>query len=179
MTLQAPDFDATKIVQYGYVPQYQDHLRYIGSFWRPGRLVAEDGKTAQIPEAWAAAWKWYYDGMWSDQPFIPNYNVTRSPEFGAGNPFNGGKIAMAATPLWYTCCIGDAGESWDIGALPSYDGKVTPASTPIPSASEGHQEPGRRLRGPDLLHWRRVVELLGVYGGMPGRTSSSLPSSRP
>ena len=29
-----PDFDATQIVQYGYVPQYQDP-RAIGSFWSP------------------------------------------------------------------------------------------------------------------------------------------------
>ncbi len=32
---------------------------------------------------------------------------------------------MVVTHLWYTCCIGDAGETWDLGVLPSYDGKVT------------------------------------------------------
>ena len=32
-------------------------------------------------------------------------------EFGTGNVWSSGKVAMAATHLWYTCCIGDAGES--------------------------------------------------------------------
>ncbi|PKN84407.1 MAG: sugar ABC transporter substrate-binding protein, partial [Chloroflexi bacterium HGW-Chloroflexi-7] len=59
-----PAFDATNIVQYGYVPQYQDS-RAMGSYFGAGSLVAEDGKTAQIPEEWAAAWKWIYDGTWN------------------------------------------------------------------------------------------------------------------
>ena len=165
------EFDPTKIVQYGYVPQYQDP-RAIGSFWQPGRLVAEDGATAQIPETWAAAWKWYYDGMWGDQPFIPNFNVIQSPEFGAGNPFNSGKIAMAATHLWYTCCIGDAGETWDIGALPSYDGKVTAnLNADTFRIWKGTKNPEAAFKVLTYLIGDASLDLLGVYGGMPARTA--------
>lgn len=168
------EFDPTKIVQYGYVPQYQDP-RAIGSFWMPGRLVADDGKTAQIPDAWAAAWKWYYDGMWGKQPFIPNYNVTQSPEFGAGNPFNSGKIAMAATHLWYTCCIGDAGGNWDIGALPGYsgnDGKVTAnLNADTFRIWKGTKNPEAAFKVLTYLIGDASLDLLGVYGGMPARTA--------
>jgi multiple sugar transport system substrate-binding protein len=166
-----PEFDPAQIVQYGYVPQYQDP-RAIGSFWQPGRLVADDGATAQIPEAWAEAWKWYYDGMWGDQPFIPNYNVIQSPEFGAGNPFNSGKVAMAATHLWYTCCIGDAGESWDIGVLPSYDGKVTAnLNADTFRVWKGTKNPEAAFKVLTYLIGDASLELLGVYGGMPARTA--------
>jgi multiple sugar transport system substrate-binding protein len=163
------EFDPTQIVQYGYVPQYQDP-RAIGSFWQPGRLVADDGATAQIPEVWAEAWKWYYDGMWGDAPFVPTGPVIQSPEFGAGNPFNGGKIAMAATHLWYTCCIGDAGESWDIGTLPSYNGTVTAnLNADTFRIWKGTKNPEAAFKVLTYLIGDASLDLLSVYGGMPAR----------
>jgi multiple sugar transport system substrate-binding protein len=163
------EFDPTQIVQYGYVPQYQDP-RAVGSFWQPGRLVADDGATAQIPEVWAEAWKWYYDGMWGDAPFIPTGPVMQSPEFGAGNPFNGGKIAMAATHLWYTCCIGDAGESWDIGTLPSYNGTVTAnLNADTFRVWKGTKNPEAAFKVLTYLIGDASLDLLSVYGGMPAR----------
>jgi multiple sugar transport system substrate-binding protein len=165
------EFDPAQIVQYGYVPQYQDP-RAIGTFFQPGRLVADDGKTAQIPEAWAAAWKWVYDGMWGEQPFIPDYAVTQSPEFGAGNPFNSGKIAMAATHLWYTCCIGNAGETWNLGALPSYEGVVTAnLNADTFRVWKGTKNPDATFKVLTYLIGDASLDLLGIYGGMPARTT--------
>lgn len=165
------EFDPTQIVQYGYVPQYQDP-RAIGTFWQPGRLVADDGTTAQIPEAWAASWKWVYDGMWGEQPFIPDYAVTQSPEFGAGNPFNSGKIAMAATHLWYTCCIGNAGETWNLGALPSYEGVVTAnLNADTFRVWKGTKNPEATFKVLTYLIGEGSLDLLGIYGGMPARTA--------
>ena len=165
------EFDPTQIVQYGYVPQYQDP-RAIGSYWQAGRLVADDGKTAQIPEPWAAAWKWYYDGMWGEQPFAPTYSVTQSPEFGAGNPFNSGKIAMAATHLWYTCCIANAGENWDLAALPAYEGKVTAnLNADTFRIWKGTKNPEAAFKVLTYLIGDASLELLGIYGGMPARQS--------
>ena len=48
----SPDFDPEAIVQWGYEPQYQD-LRAMGSYWGSGKLVADDGTTAQVPDALA------------------------------------------------------------------------------------------------------------------------------
>ena len=54
------------IVQWGFEPQ-RDDLRQTGAYLEGRRrCVGDDGKTAQIPDAWAAAWKWFYDGIWTD-----------------------------------------------------------------------------------------------------------------
>jgi multiple sugar transport system substrate-binding protein len=103
------DFDATQIVQYGYSPVWSGHPNYLGTYWGADALYeGEAGSyTTAIPDNWVASWEWYYDGIWGDQPFIPNGAVSGSPEFGSGNTFGSGKIAMALTNLWYTCCLTD------------------------------------------------------------------------
>jgi multiple sugar transport system substrate-binding protein len=120
-----PDFDPKKIVQYGFEPQ-RDDLRTMGAaFFRAGRFLSGDGRTVQIPDAWAAAWKWVYDGIWKDH-FIETNSVYQSQEFnGGGYTFNSGKVAMQENYLWDVCCVTDAGGNWDLGALPSYNGTVT------------------------------------------------------
>ncbi|MGH2538700.1 MAG: extracellular solute-binding protein [Candidatus Promineifilaceae bacterium] len=119
----SPDFDATKIVQYGYEPTFQD-ARAVGSYFGAGTFVAEDGVSAQVPPAWADAYRWLYSGMWEDH-FIPTAAVIQTDEFGQGNPFNAGRVAMTLTHLWYTCCLADAGGNWDVAAVPSHNGVTT------------------------------------------------------
>jgi multiple sugar transport system substrate-binding protein len=86
-------------------------------------MLAADGKTAKAPDAWVASWKWTYSSIWGDQPFAPNAAVKGSAEWGTGNVFNSGKIAMTDEPAWYTCCMGNV-KTWDAGIMPSYNGKV-------------------------------------------------------
>lgn len=115
-------FDRDNIVQVGYVPQWSG-MWVVGTFWEPG-LVYEGEAGAYkvaIPDAWKDAVKWAFDGIWGDQPFIPNGSLAGSPEFGAGNVFGSGRAAMGQTQLWYTCCMADAGE-WDVASFPSYNG---------------------------------------------------------
>jgi multiple sugar transport system substrate-binding protein len=120
-------FDATKIVQYGFEPQRDDLRQMGGAYFAAGRLVADDGKTAQIPDAWVASWKWVYDGMWKDH-FIMTDQVFRAPAFnGGGTAFNSGKVAMQENFLWDVCCVTEAGGNWDLAALPAYNGKVSAA----------------------------------------------------
>src|SRR5438034_537456 len=78
-----PAFDSKHIVQYGFEPQ-RDDLRTNGAqFFGAGKLLGDDGKTVQIPDAWAAAWKWIYAGTWTDH-FIETNTVYQSPEFNGG-----------------------------------------------------------------------------------------------
>jgi multiple sugar transport system substrate-binding protein len=116
-------FNKEDIKQYGYTWQYETHPSYWGSFWASGSMVAADGKTAQAPDAWVAAWKWTYDAIWGDQPFIANGAVEGSQDYAGGNPFNSNKVAMTDQPFWYTCCMGDV-KTWDAAAMPTYNGKV-------------------------------------------------------
>jgi multiple sugar transport system substrate-binding protein len=116
-------FNKDDVKQYGYTWQYENHPNYWGSFWASGSMVAADGKTAQAPDAWVAAWKWTYDAIWGDQPFMANAAVEGSQDYAGGNPFNSNKVAMTDQPFWYTCCIGDV-KTWDAGIMPTYQGKV-------------------------------------------------------
>jgi len=109
-----PAFDGTKVVQYGFTFQWEDKPSYWGSFMKSGPdetfLVpggAKGSYKARIPDAWKAAWQWYYDGMWGKQPYVPNGAIEGSADFNSGNSFASGKIAIADLPSWYLCCVGD------------------------------------------------------------------------
>jgi multiple sugar transport system substrate-binding protein len=120
-------FSKNNIVQYGFTWQFEMHPNYWGSFWAGGSMVADGGSAgsyqAQAPDAWVAAWKWTYDGIWGTKPFEPSAAVEGSANYGSGNPFNSGRIAMTDQPIWYTCCMGNV-STWDAAAMPTYNGKV-------------------------------------------------------
>ena len=59
------DFDPSQIEQYGYEPTFQD-LRAIGSYYGAGSLVADDQTTAEVPDAWHAAWVDLYEKTFTD-----------------------------------------------------------------------------------------------------------------
>lgn len=161
-----PAFDATKIVQYGYVPQYQD-ARAMGSYFGAGSLVAEDGKTAQIPEEWAAAWKWIYDGTWTTH-FIPNQAVIESPDMGAGDMFGGGRVGMALTHTWYYSEI--TLEKWDMAAVPSYTGKTTANfNADTFRIMKSTKNPEAAFTVLTYLLDDASLKLLSTYGAMPAR----------
>jgi ABC-type glycerol-3-phosphate transport system substrate-binding protein len=119
-------FNANQIVQVGYVPQWQTHPNYLGSYVAGGRdIVAGDSPGSYrnaYPDSWREALRWYYDAMWGDEPFTATGPLQSAPDFGNGNLFNSGKAAMAITPIWYTCCLNefrDAGLRFQIAALPA------------------------------------------------------------
>lgn len=170
----SPNFDPQKIVQFGWMNQWTDP-RGIGTFFGAGSLVADDGKTAQIPENWKAAWKWTYDGWWKDW-FIPN-GPYGGADFlqGPGGPFSSGNMAMIHIHLWYMApwALGNADFDWNIAATPSYKGTIT---------AKMHADTFGILKGcpnPDeafqvltyMLSKEHANELLTIYGGMPARLS--------
>jgi multiple sugar transport system substrate-binding protein len=173
----SPDFDPEAIVQWGYEPQYQD-LRAQGSYWGAGSLVAEDGTTAQIPEQWGDAWKWFYEGVWTDH-FIMNEAQAQDPTIGAtGNPFQSGNVAMGLSHLWYTCCATAADEegnfvddpNWDIAAVPANDGTVTANfNADTFRILEASDNPEAAFEFLTYLLGDASGELLQLYGGLPGR----------
>ncbi len=161
-------FDATQIVQYGYVPQYQDPF-HVGTFWGAGSDIGEENAAA-IPEVWKDAWRWWHDGIWGEAPFIISEPVLQSPDFGAGNPFNSGKVAMAITHMWYTCCVGSAGESWDLAVLPTHNGVVNGrVDADTFRIWKGTKNPEAAFTVLSYLIGEGSLPLLETYGGMPSR----------
>ena len=165
-------FDNTQVAQYGYVPQWQNGRHITGFFG--GQEIFKDGK-AVFPEAAKASWQFYFDGMWGAQPFIPNAAWVTAPENGSGNAFNGGKVAMAITHAWYTCCLADftkAGNEFDFGVLPSYNGtvygRVDADTYRILKSSKNQKEAFEVL---SYLIGPASLDLLTIYGGMPARTA--------
>ena len=172
----SPDFDPTKIEQYGYEPTFQD-LRAIGSYYGAGSLVADDQTTAELPDPWHDAWVDLYEKTHTDH-VIMTEALRDAAEFGNENPFQAGRAAMSLTHLWYQCCaspadadgniIGDP--DWDIAVVPSYNGVYTAnfnADTfRIWKDTEHPQEAFEVLT---YLLGEASQDLLGIYGGMPAR----------
>jgi multiple sugar transport system substrate-binding protein len=162
----SPDFDPSNIVQYGYVPQYQD-ARAMGSYFGAGSLVAADGKTAQVPDAWKAAWKWIYNGEFTDH-FIPDWTTIQSSEWGAGDTFGSGRIGMALTHTWYASEI--SLENWDMAVVPSYNGNTTANfNADTFRILKGSKNPDAAFTVLTYLLGDASLDLLKIYGGMPAR----------
>jgi multiple sugar transport system substrate-binding protein len=162
-------FDPNNIVQYGFEPQ-RDDLRGLGAYWGAGNLTGADGKTVVIPDAWKAAWKFFYDGMWTSH-FIMNGKVYASQEFnGGGYAFFSGRVAMSENFLWTTYGVADAGTDWDLAAIPAYNGKVTsPLNADSFGILKGTKNPDAAFAALTYLTGDASDQLLQAYGGMPAR----------
>ena len=164
-------FDPKSIVQYGFEPQ-RDDIRGLAAYFGAGQLAAADGKTVQIPDAWAYAWKWWYQGMWTDH-FIETGPVYNSTAFnGGGYTFNTGKVAMQENFLWNVCCVTDAGRHWDLGTIPSYNGKVTAAfNADTFRILKSTKHPNEAFEVLQYLLGDASTKLLNAYSGFPARTT--------
>lgn len=167
----SPDFDRENIVQFGYIPQWSEHPRAVGSLFGAFFPVGEDGK-ASIPDSAKAAWKWYYDAQWGDSPFIPTQAAIDS-DLLKGNAFSSGKVAMATTHLWYTCCIDAASvPNWDLAVMPSYEGKVTSKMHGDTFAiMNDSKHPKEAFKVYSYMLGEGSADLYKIYGGLPARTS--------
>ncbi len=164
-------FDPTKIVQYGFEPQ-RDDLRGMGAYFGAGQLLGADGKTVEIPQAWADGWKYVYDAMWNTHTTMPDA-VFRDPEFfGGGYSFFSGHVAMSENFLWTTYRVADAGDDWDLAAIPTWKGTTTsPLNADTFRILKDSRHPKEAFRVLSYLLGEASDELLAVYGGMPARTA--------
>jgi multiple sugar transport system substrate-binding protein len=162
-------FDPKHIVQYGFEPQ-RDDLRGLGAYWGPGNLAGPDGKTVVIPDAWKAAWKFYYDGMWKDH-FIMTLPVWQSAQFGGGEyAFFSGHVAMSENFLWTTYGVAHAGKDWDLAAIPSYNGTTTsPLNADTFGILKSSKNPDAAYAALTYILDESSDTLLKLYGGMPAR----------
>lgn len=168
-----PDFDPKHIVQYGFEPQ-RDDLRGLGSYFGPGSLDSGDGATAAVPPAWAAAWKWVYDGIWTDHFIMTDQTFNSDAIAGGDQAFFSGKVAMSTNFLWITYGLGadygETGGKWDIAAVPAFNGVHTsPLNADTFAILEPSKHPDAAFAALAYLMEDRGDELLTLYGGMPAR----------
>ncbi|MCB0024841.1 MAG: extracellular solute-binding protein [Caldilinea sp.] len=169
----SPDFDKSNIVQYGFSFQWQTDLRYIGSYLGGAApLAGDDGKTATVPESWVEAWKWWHNAMWGDTPIAPSGPVLAAPEFQPSG-FASERVALSVAPSWYTCCIADAGETWDLGVMPTNAEGVVNSRMDADTFRilKDTKNPDEAYEVLSYLLGDAAVELATIYGGMPARLS--------
>jgi len=161
-----PAFNPKQIAQYGFEPQ-RDDLRGLGAYFGSGSLVAPDGKTAKVPEVWADAWKFFYDGTWDDH-ITMTYPVFQSDAFGAGEyAFFSGKVAMSENFLWATYGLSD---DWDVAAIPTHNGQATSAlNADTFRIFKGSKHPDEAFEVLRYLLDDASDVLLAAYSGMPAR----------
>lgn len=172
-----PDFDPASAVQYGFTYNWSARPYYIGTYWGAASDIAEDG-SAEIPENWKDAWHWWYDGQWGDEPFIPTGPVIAGADFQSGSgEWGSGRVAMALTQSWYTCCQdGIEDPNWDLAVLPLHDGaingRIDADTFRIPKGTPLQSEAFRVL---SYLVGEGSLPLLNVYGGLPSRAEDIEP----
>jgi multiple sugar transport system substrate-binding protein len=168
-------FDATQIAQVGYNAQWQSVLS-VGTFYDGAAKIYSGTKKGEykstIPAGWKEGWKWYYDGMWGDQPFEATGPLAAAPEFGNGNVFNTGKAAMGLTQTWYTCCLADfakAGNEFQLGIQPmGADGEVNGrVDADTFRIWKGTPHPNEAFKVLAYLITTGGDKLLPAYGAMP------------
>ncbi|HEU4323992.1 MAG TPA: extracellular solute-binding protein [Roseiflexaceae bacterium] len=165
----SPDFDPAKIAQFGYETQWGTDPRAWATQFGAASMVASDGKV-QIPDNWKAAWKYFYNAMFTDH-FMPSDAYRNSDLLGNGNTFNTGKVAMAYTHLWYSGSLdapsaGGAVKNWDIAVVPSYEGTTTAklhGDTFV--IAKGSKNPDAAFEVYQFL--LKNTDLLEVYGALP------------
>ncbi len=164
-------FDSEATEQWGYVHQWTEPPQAQGSFWGAGRIEQEDG-SAKIPQAWIDEWKWYHSAK-HEIGFVPDQTELDS-DLLAGNAFNSGRVAMANTHLWYTCCLSDADDNaqtfWDLAVVPSYEGNVV--SKLHADIFRIHKDTANPDEAFEVLSYFQndiALDLLTIYGAMPAR----------
>ena len=126
------DFDPENIVQWGFDSQWADNSPTAETaLFGASSFLADDGKSAQIPDALRTGIHWFNDGVWKDH-FIPTQNQVNSDLLAKGNPFQSGNLAMTEIHTWYSCCVNPAapakpivGDNLGWAVAPSFDGKTT------------------------------------------------------
>jgi multiple sugar transport system substrate-binding protein len=165
-----PAFDPKTVEQWGFDVQYHDtSARAETAFFGAGSPVADDGKTAQIPDYVAAGEKWFNDGIWKDH-FIPNANQVASTLLNAGGEFASGNLAMDEGHTWFTCCVAPTAPAkqfnFGFAVTPAYKGTTTaPLHVDTFSILKSTKVPDAAFKA--LTAMVASPELLTVYGAMP------------
>jgi multiple sugar transport system substrate-binding protein len=165
-----PEFDPKSIEQWGFEPQ-RDVLAGMGAFWGAGTLVGPDGKTVTIPQAWKDAWKFVYDGVWTDHFIMTEAQFLDPKVANNDQAFNSGKVAMAENFLWITYGVAGAGSDWDLAAIPAHNGTVTaPLNADTFAILKNGKHQDAAFAAMVYLLQDRSDDLLPLYGGMPARS---------
>ena len=159
------EFDPAAVEQFGFVQQWSTQRADFSTFGGAYFYDAATG-TVTIPEHWRAQAQWQFDGLWTNH-FIPTATYVASQLF-QPSAFASGRVAMARVQLWYTCCLGDLEDRWDIAVVPSYNGTYSaPVDADTYRIMSSTDNPEESFTVLSYLLGEGALELLQAYGGFP------------
>ena len=162
----SPDFDANNIIQYGFVHQW-DTIRSDFHTFEAAYVVGPDGKVA-FPEAWRAESEWLWNSIWTWH-ITPTDGVIAS-ELLNTNAFASGRIGMARTMAWYTCCLNELTSNWDLAMQPAYEGVIhAPIDLDTFRIHKDTKHPQEAFTVLTYLLGDAALDLTTVYGAFPAR----------
>ena len=163
-------FDPKNTVQYGLNFQWA-LMRLILTDLQPASFYDAAANKVSLPAEWKKGVQWVWNGLWKDH-FMSNATAEASTLL-APSAFDSGKLAMAITPLWYTCCMTDtAGKlKWQMGVVPaSFDGKTHVAvDADTFRVFKTTKNPDATYTVLTYLLDKAVPQLAGAYGAFPAR----------
>lgn len=159
------DFDPAAIEQFGFIHQW-DTIRADFHTFGAANIVTDGVVT--IPDNWRAKAQWLYDAVWTNH-IMPTDSYTSSELLNA-NAFNSGRVAMARSMLWYTCCLGDLDANWDLAVQPAYEGTIyAPIDMDTFRVFKDTEHPEEAFTVLSYLLGEGALDLLTAYGGYPAR----------
>jgi multiple sugar transport system substrate-binding protein len=160
----SPDFDPANIVQFGFLHQW-DTIRSDFHTFGANFVVDENGQVT-IHDNWRAEAQWLYDALWTYH-FMPSDSYISS-ELLNSNAFASGRVAMARSMLWYTCCLADLDANWDLAVQPAYQGTYyVPIDMDTFRIHKDTENPEEAFTVLQYLLGEAALDLLTVYGGYP------------
>jgi multiple sugar transport system substrate-binding protein len=165
----SPDFDPANIVQFGFVHQW-DTARSDFHTFGANTVVDENGQVT-IHDNWREAAQWIWDAVWTSH-IMPTDSYAASEVLASGNAFASGKVAMARSMLWYTCCLADLDSNWDLAVQPAYNGThYAPIDMDTFRIHKDTENPEEAFTVLSYLLGDAALDLMTAYGAYPALPS--------
>jgi len=159
------EFDPSNIAQFGFVHQWDTIRSDLHTF--QAAPVAVDG-VVEFPDAWREASQWLWESIWVHH--ISPTDSYVSSELLNSNAFASGRVAMARSMAWYTCCLNDLTAAWDLAVQPAYNGAINaPIDMDTFRIHKDTKNPEAAFTVLSYLLGEAALDLATVYGGYPAR----------
>lgn len=169
------DFDPASIEQFGMNFQWA-RIRLIWTELSPSTYYDAATNTVTIPQEWRDATQWYWNALWSSH--ISPSATYQASDLLQPSGFASGNLAMAITPLWYTCCLDNSiGKfNWSVAPVPvSLAGTQTvPLDADTFRITKGSANPDAAFTVLEYLVTEAAPVLASAYGAYP-----ALPEAQP
>jgi len=174
---KSPDFDASKIVQWGFDDAWTDARGFLTRFGAPnvGRPTTEDYKTAVVnSEEWVYGLDWLNRAVWEDH-FVPDATVQQARDAAGIDPFGTNQVAMFYSHTWFMAeGLVDLPFEYDFAPAPFNQkgqriARIHADTFTIPKNAHNQEAAWEVLKW--LTAPEQIVDVCLIYGCIPARRS--------